>query len=104
MVALTDTAANMGGFQCVPGIYRRLDEWIAEQPEDWDPRNPNLSGYETTPVPMRAGDLCIWTTRLPHGNGNNTSSAIRLAQYVTMTPAPVDFANYHDRRARRVQA
>lgn len=104
MVALTDTEANMGGFQCVPGIYRRLDEWIAEQPDDWDPRKPNLSGYEITPVPMRAGDLCIWTTRLPHGNGNNTSSAIRLAQYVTMTPAPVAFSNYHERRARRVRA
>lgn len=104
MVALTDTKANMGGFQCVPGIYRCLDEWIAEQPAGWDPREPDLSGYEITPVLMRAGDLCIWTTRLPHGNGNNTSTAIRLAQYVTMTPAPVDFADYDQRRARRIRA
>lgn len=104
LVALTDTAADMGGFQCVPGIYRRLDGWVAEQPDDWNPRDPNLSGYDIIPVPMRAGDLCIWTTRLPHGNGNNTSSAIRLAQYVMMTPAPLDFANYDERRARRVRA
>jgi len=104
LVALTDTEANMGGFQCVPGIYRRLDDWIAEQPDDWSPRNPNLSGYEITPVPMRAGDLCIWTTRLPHGNGDNTSAAIRLAQYVTMAPAPIGFTDYHQRRARRVRA
>lgn len=104
MVALTDTEAEMGGFQCVPGIYRRLDEWVAEQPDDWDPRQPNLSGYEITLVPLRAGDLCIWTTRLPHGNGNNTSAAIRLAQYVTMAPVPVDVADYGERRARRVRA
>lgn len=104
VVALTDTEADMGGFQCVPGIYRRLDEWIAGQPDDWDPRNPDLSGHRITPVPMRAGDLCIWTTRLPHGNGNNTSTAIRLAQYVTMTPAPVDFPDYDERRARRIQS
>lgn len=104
LVALTDTTADMGGFQCVPGIYRRLDGWIAEQPEDWNPRFPNLSGYAITSVPMRAGDLCIWTTRLPHGNGDNISSAIRLAQYITMNPAPLDFPNYDDRRAARIQA
>jgi hypothetical protein len=104
LVALTDTAADMGGFQCVPGIYRRLDDWIAEQPEDWNPRFPDLTGYEITPVPMKAGDLCIWTTRLPHGNGDNTSSAIRLAQYITMNPAPLGFSNYDDRRANRIQS
>jgi ectoine hydroxylase-related dioxygenase (phytanoyl-CoA dioxygenase family) len=101
---LTDTDADMGGFQCVPGIHRRLDEWVAEQPDGWDRRSPNLTGCEITPVPMRAGDLCVWMARLPHGNGNNTSAAIRLAQYVTMLPAPVDFPDYHERRARRVQA
>jgi hypothetical protein len=53
---------------------------------------------------MKAGDLCIWTTRLPHGNGDNTSSAIRLAQYITMNPAPVGFANYDDRRDHRIQS
>ncbi|MBO0881391.1 MAG: phytanoyl-CoA dioxygenase family protein [Mycobacterium sp.] len=104
VVALTDTTAEMGGFQCVPGIYRRLDDWLAEQPDEWNPRDPNLSGYEITPIPLHAGDLCIWTTRLPHGNGNNTSSAIRLAQYVTMNPAPLTFSNYDARRASRIEA
>ena len=84
----------------VAGAY----EWIAEQPDDRDPRNPDLSGHQIAPVPMRAGDLCIWTSRLPRGNGHNTSAAIRLARYVTMIPALVDFADYHERRARRIQS
>lgn len=104
VVALADTTADMGGFQCVPEIYRRLDDWVAEQPEDWNPRFPDISGYEVTPVPMQAGDLCIWATRMPHGNGNNTSSKVRLAQYVTMAPAPLGYSNYEDRRSLRIRS
>jgi ectoine hydroxylase-related dioxygenase (phytanoyl-CoA dioxygenase family) len=102
LVALRDTTEEMGGFQCVPEIYRDLDAWIAGQPNDWDPRKPDLTGYSITSVPMKAGDLCIWTTRLPHGNGNNVSDVPRLAQYVTMAPAPVEFPDYPQRRARKV--
>jgi len=104
LVALRDTTEEMGGFQCVPEIYRDLDAWVSRQPDEWDPRNPDLTGYPIRTVPMKAGDLCIWTSRLPHGNGNNISGAARLAQYVTMAPAPVEFPDYELRRARRIAA
>jgi ectoine hydroxylase-related dioxygenase (phytanoyl-CoA dioxygenase family) len=53
---------------------------------------PDLSrlpeGYEVTPIPGKAGDLLIWNRRLAHGNGRNTSDRPRLAQYISMSPAP----------------
>ena len=87
VLALTDTAADMGGFQCVPEIYGELDAWIARQPADRDPRRPVIDGYTITRLAMNAGDLVIWTTLLPHGNGHNVSPRPRLAQYITMNPA-----------------
>lgn len=87
VLALTDTAADMGGFQCIPEIYRELDAWIARQPADRDPRRPVIDGYTITRLAMNAGDLVIWTTLLPHGNGHNVSPRPRLAQYVAMNPA-----------------
>jgi hypothetical protein len=91
VLALTDTPAGMGGFQCVPGFHRVLAEWIKQQPPDRNPSVPDLSllpaGYEVTPVPMRAGDLVIWDRLLAHGNGRNEGDRPRLAQYITMYPA-----------------
>jgi len=91
VLALTDTSADMGGFQCVPGFHRDLERWIAQQPSGRNPFQPELSalppGMRVTPIPMRAGDLLIWNTRLAHGNGHNVSSRPRLAQYITMQPA-----------------
>jgi len=90
VLALTDTTADMGGFQCVPELYQELDAWIARQPADRDPRKPDLKGFSISKLAMKAGDLVIWTTLLPHGNGHNVSGRPRLAQYVTMNPADED--------------
>lgn len=84
---LTDTAADQGGFQCVPGFPRRFAEWVRTQPADRDPRFPDLTGLEVRSIPGRAGDLLIWNSLLPHGNGENTSQRPRLAQYISMFPA-----------------
>src|SRR5438067_6510201 len=63
VLALTDTTAEMGGFQCIPGFHRALADWIAAQPPDRNARSPDLSrlpeGYAVTPIPMQAGDLLI---------------------------------------------
>jgi len=88
VLCLTDTTAEMGGFRCVPGFHRVLADWIAEQPADRDPWNPDLSrlpaGMEVTPVEARAGDLIIWNQKLAHGNGRNEGTRPRLAQYISM--------------------
>jgi hypothetical protein len=94
VLALEDTTAEMGGFCCIPGFHRDLAAWIAQQPADRDLRRPDLSrlpeGCQVTPIPMRAGDLVIWDRRLAHGNGPNTGTRPRLAQYITMYPARED--------------
>jgi hypothetical protein len=81
---LADTAENQGGFQCVPGIYRELEEYLARQPADRDPRIPDLTGYEVEVITGKAGDLVIWDRLLAHGNGHNHADKPRYAQYITM--------------------
>src|SRR3989440_3696713 len=74
----------MGGFQCVPELYRDLRAGKATLPADGKSRTPDLTGYTITKSAMRAGDLLIWSTLLPHGNGRNVSDQPRLAQYISM--------------------
>jgi hypothetical protein len=96
VVVLTDTALDQGGFWCLPEAYRTLDEWIDRQPMDesmW-----KLDGLSPTSVPGRAGDIVIWSARMPHGSGPNRSTRPRLSQYVSMFPA-----QYDDEAARAEQ-
>jgi len=94
VLCLTDTTADMGGFQCIPGFHRVLEEWIKTQPPDRNPRAPDLNclpeGMSVQPIPGKAGDLIIWNRLLAHGNGHNTSPRPRLAQYINMFPAPAN--------------
>ena len=85
---LTDTAEDQGGFQCVPGFHRMFDEWVKTQPADRNTRKPNLTGLTVESIAGQAGDLLIWHRLLAHGNGHNRSDRPRLAQYITMKPAP----------------
>src|SRR5579872_5119123 len=87
---LSDTAEDQGGFQCVPEIYANLEEWISRQPADREPHRPALNGEKVVVVPGKAGDLLIWNTLLPHGNGHNTSNKSRFAQYIFMNPGRFD--------------
>jgi hypothetical protein len=82
---LTDTAADQGALQVVPGFHHRLAEGWLESLDGADPRAVDLSGEAVT-VPAKAGDLVIWRQEIPHGASANTSARPRLAQYVTMYP------------------
>lgn len=99
VLCLTDTTPGMGGFQCVPELYRVLEAWMKTQPADRNPRAPDLSGFHITPIAARAGDLIIWDRLLPHGNGQNVSQNPRLAQYIAMSPASADL----EARDKRVE-
>ena len=83
---LAVTSADQGGFQCVPGFHNRFDEWVQTQPADRDPWRPDLTGLDVQAIPGKAGDLLIWHSLLPHGNGRNSSDQPRLCQYITMFP------------------
>jgi hypothetical protein len=90
VVALTDTAADQGGFRCVPSLRHDRDAWPRKPiiddsgDEDW---LADTTEREIVHVPAQAGDLIVWDSRLPHGNSKNMSSVPRLAFYVLMCPA-----------------
>ncbi|MEF1302244.1 phytanoyl-CoA dioxygenase family protein, partial [Vibrio owensii] len=73
VLALSDTDEETGGFQCVPELYRQLEEWRKTQPADRDPYVPDLTGFEVEFISMKAGDLLIFNSLLPHGIRPNQS-------------------------------
>lgn len=90
VLALSGTDDQTGGFQCIPELYRNFDKWVVDQPKDRDPFQPDISGFDITKVNMKAGDLLIFNSMLPHGIRPNHSDRPRIAQYLSMTPAEED--------------
>ena len=94
VLALVDqTDENMGGFQCIPELYRSYDTWKLTQPEDRDRFQPDISGFENdiVKVKLEAGDLLIFNSCEPHGiRPNLTEDKVRVAQYISMMPAEED--------------
>ena len=92
VLALADqTDEQMGGFQCVPELYRTYDTWKLTQPEDRDHFKPDTTGFDIVKVKLEAGDLLIFNSLQPHGIRPNTSGdKVRIAQYLSMMPAQED--------------
>lgn len=92
VLALADqTDENMGGFQCIPELFRSYDTWKLTQPEDRDHFKPDTTGFTPTKVKMEAGDLLIFNSSQPHGiRANNSENKVRIAQYISMMPADED--------------
>lgn len=79
---------NMGGFQCIPELFRTYDTWKLTQPEDRDHFKPDTTGFEPVKVKMNAGDLLIFHSMQPHGiRANRSENKVRIAQYISMMPA-----------------
>lgn len=89
VLALADqNDENMGGFQCIPELFRTYDTWKLTQPEDRDHFKPDTNGFEIIKVKMNAGDLLIFNSSQPHGiRPNNSNDKVRIAQYISMIPA-----------------
>lgn len=94
VLALADqTDEEMGGFQCIPWLYRNYDTWKLTQPEDRDRFQPDITGLEDkiVKVKMEAGDLLIFNSTEPHGiRPNKSKNKVRMAQYISMMPAEED--------------
>ncbi|MCM4166693.1 hypothetical protein KCTC52924_01542 [Arenibacter antarcticus] len=91
VLALSDqTDENMGGFQCIPWLYRNYDTWKLTQPVDRDRFQPDVSNLQgkIVKVKMKVGDLLIFNSTQPHGIRPNLSEdKVRIAQYISMMPA-----------------
>ncbi|MCS0635541.1 phytanoyl-CoA dioxygenase family protein [Streptomyces sp. LP05-1] len=90
IIALHDTGAELGGFQCCPELFRQFDQWKAGRPADRDPFRPSIDRAETPVVrpELGAGDLLIFNGMLAHGVAPNTSEGgVRAVQYLSMMPA-----------------
>lgn len=97
LVLLTDVSRNGGGFQCLPEVYQNLEEWLKQYASqaDFDFFNPGLNDWKTTQVEGRAGDVILWSTKLPHGTATNSSNRPRIAAFVAMEP-PADDAQLRE--------
>jgi len=82
VLALADqTDKNMGGFQCIPWLYRNYDSWKLTQPEDRNRFQPDITGLEDKieKVPLEAGDLLIFNSSEPHGiRANRSDKLVRM--------------------------
>jgi hypothetical protein len=93
VLALVDqTDENMGGFQCIPELFRTYDTWKLTQPDDRNHFQPDITGLEDkiVKVKLEAGDLLIFNSSEPHGIRPNRSDKVRIAQYISMMPAEED--------------
>ena len=94
VLALADqTDENMGGFQCIPWLFKNYDTWKLTQPDDRNRFQPDITGLEDklVKVPMEAGDLLIFNSAEPHGiRPNHSIDKVRIAQYISMMPAQED--------------
>lgn len=94
VLALADqTDENMGGFQCIPWLYRNYDSWKLHQPADRNRFQPDVGDLldMIVKVKMETGDLLIFNSTLPHGiRPNHSKNKVRIAQYISMMPAEED--------------
>ncbi len=89
VVLLSPIGRGRGGFQCIPEIYRNLDTWLEQNGEtgnDFDFRHAALNHPKTLEVEANAGDIIMWSTKLPHGSAVNLSNQPRMAMFVTLQP------------------
>lgn len=102
VLALADqNDEDMGGFQCIPWLYRNYDSWKLSQPEDRDHFKPDVSDLteHIVKVKLNAGDLLIFNSCQPHGIRPNLSKdKVRIAQYISMMPAEEDNTELRDWR------
>ncbi len=79
---------EVGGFVCIPEIFKNFEVWRREQPATWEWYRPNVAGLTLVPVALEKGDLLIFNSKLCHGIRQNKSKhKVRIAQYISMMPA-----------------
>lgn len=96
LVALTDQNVETGCHMSLPGCTHFLRQWTLERMVDAkattsqsfhaDLDDPILRFMQ--PIPLRKGEMVIWSWGQLHGSSRSQSDRMRLSQYVRMYPAP----------------
>jgi ectoine hydroxylase-related dioxygenase (phytanoyl-CoA dioxygenase family) len=87
---LLDNYEEDGGFICVPKFHLKFDEYFQSKKPSPETKtmyrfsNEDPYYHKAVRIPMRAGSICIWDQRLPHGSRGNSSSRPRCAQFIKM--------------------
>ncbi|NTG01214.1 phytanoyl-CoA dioxygenase [Agrobacterium rhizogenes] len=101
VLSLKKQDGDVGGFQCVPELFERFEEWEKTQPADRDPMHPDMTGLSVVNIEMEPGDLMIFNSLLAHGvRPNHAENRVRMAQYVSMHPAEFDDVVEREERIR----
>lgn len=101
VLSLKKQDGDVGGFQCVPELFERFDEWEKTQPADRDPMHPDMTGLSVVNIEMEPGDLMIFNSLLAHGvRPNHAENRVRMAQYISMHPAEFDDVVEREERIR----
>jgi hypothetical protein len=88
ILALTPAPLSAGGFCCTPNVMHNRDRW----PQTWTTTDhgieywPEVRDEEIVEVPVGAGDLIVFSSRLPHGTVRNNSNHPRAVFYLQMFP------------------
>ncbi len=96
MLFLTDAGPGEGTFECAPSIFRDIDQYLNSHPGPVLNVPVDLAAHHLIELTVQAGDLVIWSARLPHQGGPNGGARPRVSLAVTMHPRASD----SDRQAR----
>lgn len=95
LVAILDNPIGVGGFRAVLGSHHFFSELSGTSGADEDVpytgANKKISSHDplqklSQKIPVRAGDMIVFDSRLLHGTFENKSPSMRLVQYVRMMP------------------
>lgn len=101
VLSLKKQDGDVGGFQCVPDLFRDFEQWEKTQPADRDPMHPDMTGQRVVNIEMEAGDMLIFNSLLAHGvRPNHSDDRVRMAQYISMHPTEFDNSDEREERIR----
>ena len=95
LVALRDQDEETGCHLTLPGCRHFLKQWSLER--KLEKVSKSMKSFRASPedpllrylqaVPLRQGEMVIWSCAQLHGSSHNHSNKMRLSQYIRMFPA-----------------
>ena len=88
LLTLTEQTETSGGFCCVPGFNKRINEWAINHQNThtggifyFDKKSDEYNKIKKITAP--AGSLLIWDNKLAHCNYPNTGDKFRMIDYIS---------------------